>query len=116
MLGLLLTHNVPRRSLERAVGGWGVGGVLGFYSFLHCCLSSLSLSVSSWQRVAVCWVPGGEQKNDFIKDGGGILRPEITQTLVRKRGVLVSLGGGLGGVGGGTTIAAQSDCRSDKKM
>lgn len=40
--------------------------------------------------------------------------PEIIQTLVGKRGVLVNLGWGV--VGGGTTIAAQSDCLFDKKM
>lgn len=43
------------RSLERAVGGGGAGGgILGFYSSLCSCLSSLSLSVSSWQRERGC--------------------------------------------------------------
>lgn len=33
----------------------------------------------------------------LVRMVGGILRPEIIQTLVRKRGVLVSLGWGGGG-------------------
>lgn len=112
MFWLLLTHNMPHRSLERAVRmGGGHIGLL----FLSLFLSVFLISFCLFLAVSGCLLdPRLRAKEWFYLGWWGHFAAEIIQTLVRKRGVLVS----LGWVGGrwGTTIAAQSDCRSDKKM
>lgn len=65
MFWLLRTYNMAWKSLEGAVWG-GAKGIVGFYSSFSSCLSSLSLSVLSWQSRFVSWIADWKRKSDFI--------------------------------------------------